>query len=199
EIAAVAGGVNAHSRAPGLASKTSSGRMNDMYERFTDRCRKVMQLANRHAMRFRHEYIGTEHLLLGLIEEGSGVGIAALKSLGIDADMIRRDIENLIQLGREKAGPQDAPRTPRAKRVVEFSMEEARNMTCDYVGTEHLLLGLLRVSDGIAAVVLTNRGANVVSARQEIAMVLSCGSAELRKERPLAVGAPPPATVSETV
>jgi hypothetical protein len=158
-----------------------------------------MQLANRHAMRFNHQYIGTEHLLLGLIEEGSGVGIAALKSLGIDAEMIRRDMEYLIQLGSEKAGSQDAPQTPRAKKVIEYSMEEARNMRCDYVGTEHLLLGLLREEGGVASVVLMNRGVNIDKLRKEIELVLSCGYDEFRKGRSLAFGSSPPLPVIAAV
>ncbi len=98
-----------------------------MDERFTNRCRKVMKMANLQAMRFHHEYIGTEHLLLGLIEEGSGVAIAALKSLGFDVQAIRRDVEQLIQLGPDKGKLQDAPQTPRTKQVIEYAMEEAQN------------------------------------------------------------------------
>ena len=170
-----------------------------MYERFTDRCRKVMKMANLQAMRFHHEYIGTEHLLLGLIEEGSGVAIAALKSLGFDVQAIRRDVEQLIQLGPDKSKLHDAPQTPRAKKVIEYATEEARKMGCDYVGTEHILLGLLLGQESVAAVVLMNRGVNIVKVREEIAMVLSCVRDEFRQGRSLAVGASPPTIATEIV
>jgi hypothetical protein len=170
-----------------------------MYERFTDRCRKVMKMANLQAMRFHHEYIGTEHVLLGLIEEGSGVAIAALKSLGFDVKVICRDVEQLIQLGPDKGKLQDAPQTPRAKKVVEYAMEEARKAGCDYVGTEHILLGLLRGQESVAAVVLINRGVNIVKVREEIAMVLSCGLDQFRQGRSLAVSASPPTIATEIV
>ena len=153
-----------------------------------------MQLANRQAMRFSHEYIGTEHLLLALIEEGTGVAMAALKSLGIDPQRIRRDVEGLIQLGPDKATLQDAPPTPRAKRVIECSMEEARKMHCDYVGTEHILIGLLRVEDGVAALALGKNGLNIAAARKEIDLVLSCGRDDFREGRALALGIAAPAT-----
>jgi hypothetical protein len=155
-----------------------------------------MQLANRQAMRFSHEYIGTEHLLLGLIEEGSGVAMAALKSLGIDPQRIRREVENLIQPGPKKDILQDAPPTPRAKRVIECSMEEARKMHCDYVGTEHILLGLLRVEEGVAAVAMMNHGVNIAAARKEIDLVLSCGRDDFREGRSHALGIAAPATRS---
>ena len=169
-----------------------------MDERFTNRCRKVMKMANLQAMRFHHEYIGTEHLLLGLIEEGSGVAIAALKSLGFDVQAIRRDVEQLIQLGPDKGKLQDAPQTPRTNRSSSMRWKR-RKMSCDYVGTEHILLGLLRVQEGVAAVVLMNRGVNTVKMREEIAMVLSCGLEEFRQGRSLAVGISPPVIAPEVV
>ena len=113
-----------------------------MYERFTDRARKVMQLANQEAQRFNHEYIGTEHILLGLIKEGSGVAANVLKNLDVDLRKIRLEVEKLVQSGPDMVTMGKLPQTPRAKKVIEYSMEEARNLNHNYVGTEHILLGL---------------------------------------------------------
>src|SRR5579871_3255126 len=114
-----------------------------MYERFTDRARKVMQLANQEAQRFNHEYIGTEHILLGLVKEGSGVAANVLKDLDIDLRKIRLEVEKIVR-SRPDVTPGKLPMTSRAKKVIEYSIEEARNLNHNYVGTEHLLLGLLR-------------------------------------------------------
>src|ERR1051326_6252401 len=110
-----------------------------MYERFTDRARKVMQLANQGAERLNHEYIGTEHILLGLIKEGSGVAANVLKNLDIDLRKIRLEVEKIIQAGPGKVTAQHLPQTPRAKKVIEYTIEEARKLGHNYVGTEHLL------------------------------------------------------------
>ena len=115
-----------------------------MYERFTDRARKVMELANQEAQRFNHEYIGTEHILLGLVKEGSGVAANVLKNLDIDLRKIRLEVEKIVQSGPDMVTMGKLPQTPRAKKVIEYSIEEARNLNHNYVGTEHLLLGLLR-------------------------------------------------------
>src|ERR1700678_968720 len=115
-----------------------------MYERFTERARKVMQLANQEARRFNHEYIGTEHVLLGLIKEGSGVAAKVLKNLDVDLRKIRLEVENLIQSGPDMAAVSKLPQTPRARMVIADSVEEARSLNHNYVGTEHVLLGLLR-------------------------------------------------------
>ena len=112
-----------------------------MYERFTDRARKVMQLANQEAQRFNHEYIGTEHVLLGLIKEGSGVAANVLKNLDVDLRKIRLEVEKLVQSGPDMVTMGKLPQTPRAKKVIEYSMEEARHLNHNYVGTEHILLG----------------------------------------------------------
>src|SRR5438477_477834 len=115
-----------------------------MYERFTDRARKVMQLANQEAQRFNHEYIGTEHILLGLVKEGSGVAAHVLKNLDIDLRKVRLEVEKIAQSGPDMADVVlfgRRPQTPRAKKVIEYSIEEARNLNHNYVGTEHLLLG----------------------------------------------------------
>src|SRR5512134_2329536 len=127
-----------------------------MFERFTDRARKVMALANQEAQRFNHDYIGTEHVLLGLVKEGSGVGANVLKNLGVDLGKVRLEVEKLVKSGPELVTMSKLPQTPRAKEVIEYAIEEARVMNHGYVGTEHLLLGLLREHDGIAARVLTN-------------------------------------------
>ncbi len=105
-----------------------------MYERFTDRARKVMQLANQEAQRFNHEYIGTEHILLGLVKEGSGVAANVLKNLDVDLRKIRLEVEKLVQSGPEMVTIGKLPQTPRAKKVIEYSMEEARNLNHNYVG-----------------------------------------------------------------
>src|ERR1700754_5160625 len=138
-----------------------------MYERFTDRARKVMQLANQEAQRFNHEYIGTEHVLLGLIKEGSGVAANVLKNLDVDLRKIRLEVEKLVQSGPAMVTMGKLPQTPRAKKVIEYSMEEARNLNHNYVGTEHLLLGLLREHDGAAAELLAILGLKFDDVRQE--------------------------------
>src|SRR2546425_2563780 len=111
-----------------------------MYERFTDRARKVMQLANQEAQRFNHEYIGTEHILLGLVKEGSGVAANVLKNLDIDLGKIRSEVEKIMQSGPDVVSEGELPLTPRTKKAIEYAIEEGRNLNHNYVGTEHLLL-----------------------------------------------------------
>ena len=146
-----------------------------MFERFTDRARKVMQLANQEAQRFNHEYIGTEHVLLGLIKEGSGVAANVLKNLDIDLRKIRMEVEKLVQSGPDMVTMGKLPQTPRAKKVIEYSMEEARNLNHNYVGTEHILLGLLREQEGVAAQVLMNLGLKLEDVREEVLNLLGHG------------------------
>ena len=146
-----------------------------MYERFTDRARKVMQLANQEAQRFNHEYIGTEHILLGLVKEGSGVAANVLKNLDVDLRKIRMEVEKLVQSGPDMVTVGKLPQTPRAKKVIEYSMEEARNLNHSYVGTEHILLGLLREQEGVAAQVLTNLGMKLEDVREEVLNLLGHG------------------------
>ena len=146
-----------------------------MYERFTDRARKVMQLANQEAQRFNHEYIGTEHILLGLVKEGSGVAANVLKNLDVDLRKIRLEVEKLVQSGPEMVTMGKLPQTPRAKKVIEYSMEEARNLNHNYVGTEHILLGLLREQEGVAAQVLMNLGLKLEDVREEVLNLLGHG------------------------
>jgi ATP-dependent Clp protease ATP-binding subunit ClpC len=146
-----------------------------MFERFTDRARKVMALANQEAQRFNHEYIGTEHILLGLVKEGSGVGANVLKNLGVDLRKVRLEVERLVKSGPEMVTMGKLPQTPRAKRVIEYAIEEARNLNHNYVGTEHLLLGLLREQDGVAAQVLMNLGLRLEDVREEVLNLLGAG------------------------
>ena len=146
-----------------------------MYERFTDRARKVMQLANQEAQRFNHEYIGTEHILLGLVKEGSGVAANVLKNLDVDLRKIRLEVEKIVQHGPDMVTMGKLPQTPRAKKVIEYSMEEARNLNHNYVGTEHILLGLLREQEGVAAQVLMNLGLKLEDVREEVLNLLGHG------------------------
>jgi ATP-dependent Clp protease ATP-binding subunit ClpA len=153
-----------------------------MYERFTDRARKVMQFANQEAQRFCHEYVGTEHILLGLIKEGSGVGANVIKNFGVDLRKVRLEVEKLVQSGPDMVTMGKLPQTPRAKKVIEYSMEEARQLNHNYVGTEHILLGLLREEEGIAGQVLVNLGLNLAEVRDECLNLLGHGYAPTVKK-----------------
>jgi ATP-dependent Clp protease ATP-binding subunit ClpC len=155
-----------------------------MFERLTDRARKVMALANQEAQRFNHEYIGTEHILLGLVKEGSGVGANVLKNLDIDLRKVRLEVEKLVKSGPEMVTMGKLPQTPRAKKVIEYAIEEARNLNHNYVGTEHLLLGLLREHDGVAAQVLMNLGLKLEEVREEVLNLLGAGADQERDEAP---------------
>jgi len=147
-----------------------------MFERFTDRARKVMALANQEAQRFNHEYIGTEHVLLGLVKEGSGVGANVLKNLDVDLRKVRLEVEKLVKSGPDMVTMGRLPQTPRAKKVIEYAIEEARNLNHNYVGTEHLLLGLLREQDGVAAQVLMNLNLKLDEVRDEVLNLLGAGA-----------------------
>ncbi|HPO93464.1 MAG TPA: ATP-dependent Clp protease ATP-binding subunit [Phycisphaerales bacterium] len=149
-----------------------------MFERFTDRARKVMALANQEAQRFNHEYIGTEHILLGLVKEGSGVGANVLKRLDVDLRKVRLEVEKLVKSGPDMVTMGKLPQTPRAKKVIEYAIEEARNLNHNYVGTEHLLLGLLREHDGVAAQVLMNLGLKLEEVREEVLNLLGADAGE---------------------
>ncbi len=146
-----------------------------MFERFTDRARKVMALANQEAQRFNHEYIGTEHILLGLVKEGSGVAANVLKNMDVDLKKLRLGIEKLVKSGPDMVTMGKLPQTPRAKKVIEYAIEEARSLNHNYVGTEHILLGLLRETEGIAAQVLMNLGLKLEDVRQEVLNLLGAG------------------------
>ncbi|AMV17522.1 Clp protease N-terminal domain-containing protein [Planctomyces sp. SH-PL14] len=155
-----------------------------MYERFTDRSRKVMQLANEEAQRFQHEYIGTEHILLGLLKEGSGVAANVLRNLGVDRDRIRIEVETILRSERDRVDKGDLPRPPWAKKVIEYAMEEGRHLNHNYVGTEHLLLGLLREPEGVAARVLMNLGLKLGDVREEVLNLLGHGIARVEARAP---------------
>jgi ATP-dependent Clp protease ATP-binding subunit ClpC len=146
-----------------------------MFERFTDRARKVMALANQEAQRFNHDCIGTEHILLGLVKEGSGVGAQVLKNLDVDIKKLRLEIEKHVKSGPDMVTMGKLPQTPRAKKVIEFAIEEARSLNHNYVGTEHILLGLLREADGIAAQILMGMGLKLEDIRQEVLNLLGAG------------------------
>ncbi|MDO5553543.1 MAG: ATP-dependent Clp protease ATP-binding subunit [Planctomycetia bacterium] len=131
-----------------------------------------MQLANQEAQRFNHEYVGTEHILLGLVKDGGGVAAKVLQSIGVDLRKIRIEVEKLVRSGPDLVTMGRLPQTPKAKKVIEFAMNEARNLNHNYVGTEHLLLGLLREPEGIAAQVLMNLGIQLEDVRQEMLNLL---------------------------
>jgi ATP-dependent Clp protease ATP-binding subunit ClpC len=163
---------------------------------FTDRVRKVLQMAREEAARLHHEYVGTEHILLGLIREGEGVAAAVLTNLNVDLEEIQQKIEETVKKGKAAAaaGP-DLPYTSRAKKVLELAMSEARELNHSYVGTEHLLLGLLREEKGIAAQVLTDAGVNLEQARAETLRLLG---SEMPSTAPAgSPGTPAPSPKSE--
>jgi ATP-dependent Clp protease ATP-binding subunit ClpC len=149
-----------------------------MWQFFTERARRVIQLAHREALRLGHDVIGTEHILLGLLVEGDGVAAHVLTSLGIDLDEVRRRVEQLVGKGQPKEKPVDLPLSPRAKRVLDLAMREARNMGVNYVGTEHILLGLLAEGEGIAAQVLMSMGLDMQKVYQEVVRYLSGGDVD---------------------
>jgi hypothetical protein len=142
-----------------------------MFERYTDRARRVVVLAQEEARMLEHGYIGTEHLLLGLIHEGDGVAAKALEAMGINLDAVREQVEAII--GRGEHSPSGhIPFTPRAKQVLELSRRESDQMGHHYIGTEHILLGLVREGDGVAAQVLVKLGADLNRVRQQVLQVL---------------------------
>jgi len=150
-----------------------------MFERFTDRARRVVVLAQEEARLLNHNYIGTEHILLGLIHEGEGVAAKALESLGISLEAVRQQVEEII--GQGQAAPTGhIPFTPRAKKVLELSLREALQLGHNYIGTEHILLGLIREGDGVAAQVLHGFGADLDRVRERVTELLSghAGGAE---------------------
>jgi ATP-dependent Clp protease ATP-binding subunit ClpA len=154
-----------------------------MFERFTDRARRVVVLAQDEARLLNHNYIGTEHILLGLIHEGEGVAAEALESLGISLDAVRQQVEEIIGQGQE-APSGHIPFTPRAKKVLELSLRESLQLGHNYIGTEHILLGLIREGDGVAAQVLVRLGADLNRVRHQVIQLIA--------SRPLREGAPGP-------
>ena len=156
-----------------------------MFERFTDRARRVVVLAQEEARMLNHNYIGTEHILLGLIHEGEGVAARALGSLGVSQEAVRRQVEEIIGQG-EQAPVGHIPFTPRAKKVLELALREALQLGHNYIGTEHILLGLIREGEGVAAQVLIKLGADLNRVRQQVIQLLHGGPGK----EPAAAAAP---------
>jgi ATP-dependent Clp protease ATP-binding subunit ClpC len=156
-----------------LALRAAAARkaLQEMFERFTDRARRVVVLAQEEARMLNHNYIGTEHILLGLIHEGEGVAARALESLGISLEAVRQQVEEIIGQGQQ-APSGHIPFTPRAKTVLELSLRESLQLGHNYIGTEHILLGLLREGEGVAAQVLVRLGADFSGVRQQVIQLL---------------------------
>src|SRR5882762_6759140 len=174
-----------------------------MHDKFTERVRKVIYLAREEAARLQHDYIGTEHLLLGVIREGEGIAATVLNNLGLDLDRIRQEVENMVSASGGTMTIGEIPFTPRAKRVLELAVEEARSLGHNYVGTEHLLLGLIREGEGVAAKVLLELGVDRKRVREETLKLLggtpsSSGGTERvvqvlsrrKKNNPVLIGEP---------
>ena len=154
---------------PGSRGK---GNDRDRFNQFTERARRVIQLAQEEAQRFQHNYIGTEHLLLGLVDEGGGVAATVLKSFDVDIEKVRRAVEHIIGRGdRPVSG--EVGLTPRAKKAIELAVDEARSLNHHFIGTEHLLLGLLREGQGIAARALESFGLDLQTARERTLQILN--------------------------
>src|SRR5450830_206832 len=162
-----------------------------MFERFTDRARRVVVLAQEEARMLNHNYIGTEHILLGLIHEGEGVAAKALESLGISLDAVRAQVQEIIGEGQQ-APSGHIPFTPRAKKVLELSLREALQLGHNYIGTEHILLGLIREGEGVAAQVLNKLGADLNRVRQQVIQLLS----GYQGKEPVVAGGPAEGTPS---
>ena len=157
--------------ASGMAGMTVRRAARSMFERFTERARRVVVLAQEEARLLNHNYIGTEHILLGLIREGEGVAAKALESLGISLEAVRQQVKEIIGRGQQ-APSGHIPFTPRAKKVLELSLREAEGLGHNYIGTEHILLGLIREGSGVAAQVLVKLGADLNRARQQVVQLL---------------------------
>jgi hypothetical protein len=152
-----------------------------MFERFTDRARRVVVLAQEEARMLNHNFIGTEHILLGLIREGQGLAASALQSLDISLEAVRQQVEQIIGRG-EQAPSGHIPFTPRAKKVLELSLRESHMLGHDYIGTEHILLGLIREGEGVAAQVLVRLGADLNRVRQQVIQLVHAHQAAVTTE-----------------
>ncbi len=162
-----------------------------MFERFTDRARRVVVLAQEEARMLEHNYIGTEHLLLGLIHEGEGVAAKALRALDVDLDTLRREVQALVGRGQQPTPEAHIPFTPQAKKTLELALRESVHLGHDYIGTEHLLLGLVREGEGPAAQVLQQRGIELNAVRQQVIRLLHGHEAgEGRRRRRVAFARP---------
>src|SRR5438874_6349733 len=153
-----------------------------MFERFTDRARRVVVLAQEEARMLNHNYIGTEHILLGLIHEGEGVAAKALQELGIELMVVRTQVEAMIGQG-QSVPTGHIPFTPRAKKVLELSLREALQLGHNYIGTEHILLGLIREREGVGAQVLQKVGADLDAVRKQVVTLLGGQTGEVEGER----------------
>jgi ATP-dependent Clp protease ATP-binding subunit ClpA len=168
-----------------VGKELGSSRLNfaGVFERFTDRARRVVVLAQEEARMLNHNYIGTEHILLGLVHEGKGVAAKALESLGTSLEAVRQQVEEII--GQGKAAPRGhIPFTSRAKKALELSLPEALQLGHDYIGTEHILLGLIREGEGVGAQVLQELGAGLEPTRQKVLQLLGEPSAEISERIP---------------
>lgn len=163
-----------------------------MYARFTERAQKVLALAQEEASRLRHPGVGTEHVLLGLVREGEGIAARALQMLGVQADKVQQEVERIIGQGQSQGQGQGGQMTytPRAKKVIELSIDEARKLNHTYVGTEHILLGLIREGEGVAARVLANMGISLNKARQQVLQLLGGDAADMAGEKDSSAGTP---------
>ena len=148
-----------------------------MFERFTDRARRVVVLAQDEARKLDHNYVGTEHILLGLLRDGEGVAVAALDALGVSLEETRAKVTEIIGRGSEQPSGH-IPFTPRAKKVLELSLREALELGTDYIGTEHILLGLIREREGVAAQVLVDLGAGLDQTREKVLELIREGGLE---------------------
>jgi len=154
-----------------------------MGSRFTDRAQRVILIAQEEAKRLAHDYVGTEHILLGLITLGEGVASTVFKNLGIDSRKVRMEIEKIVGPGDNALVLGEIPFTPQAKKVLEFAVEEAQQMGHTYIGTEHLLLGLLREEEGVASRVLVNLRLNLKAVRAEVLTILNDSNATAANSR----------------
>ncbi len=157
-----------------------------MFERFTDRARRVVVLAQEEARTLNHNYIGTEHILLGLLREDEGVAAQALKALNISLETVRQQVEEIIGLGQQALSGH-IPFTPRAKKVLELSLREALQLGHNYIGTEHILLGLIHEGEGVAAQVLVRLGADLDRVRQQVVELVNAQEGESETSRPFPV------------
>ena len=149
--------------------------MASRFEKFSERARRVLSLAQEEAQRFNHNYIGTEHILLGLVRETDGIAARVLSNLGVELHKVRSAVEFIIGRG-ERSAPGEIGLTPRAKKVIELAVDEARRLNHHYIGTEHLLIGLMREGEGVAAGVLESLGVNLDKVRGEASRILSTQS-----------------------
>ncbi|SRR6266511_2737930 len=149
------------------------------FDRFNDRAKRVLALAQDEAIRFNHNYIGTEHLLLGLVREGEGVAAHVLDSLGVELSKLRVSVEHIIGRGQERTAPSDITLSPRTKKIIELAIDEARKLGHQHVGTEHLLLGLVREGEGIASNVLASLGVPLEKVRYQVIATLGQGGGEV--------------------